>query len=130
MATTAGEAVQLSREEQDAVTECMKSLDEAQLQQESDSEVDLNGLDGIVQNFVQKFDPWTKLGSKDSRFTALRFTKAMILTVPRTVILIPTAITSNNPTIGKQTLTIGSYIYLTEDVLVEPGFHCLAFLAQ
>ena len=60
MATAAGDAVPLSEEEHDAVTECMKTLDEAPLQGQSDSEVDLSGLDGVVQEFVQKFDPWTK----------------------------------------------------------------------
>jgi len=133
MAATSGanlEYVVLSKEEQDAVTECMKSLDAAPLQAESHSEVDLSGLDSVVQDFVKKFAPWTKLSSQYSKVTALRITKPMILAVPNTVLLIPTAITSNNPAIGKQALVIGSYIYLTEDVLVEPGFRCLAFLAQ
>jgi hypothetical protein len=55
------ECAPLSKEEQDAVTECMRSLDAAPLQAQSDSEVDLSGLDGVVQDFVKKFAPWTKV---------------------------------------------------------------------
>jgi hypothetical protein len=68
-ATASGAAlkpVRLSEDEQDAIIECMKSVDAAPLQANSDSEVDLTGLDGVVERFVEKFDPWTKVESHDS----------------------------------------------------------------
>ena len=74
MATASGvvlKFVPLSKEEQDAVAECMRSLDAAPLQEHSDSEVDLNGLDGVVQTFVQKFAPWTKVCSSSLLFSIL-----------------------------------------------------------
>jgi hypothetical protein len=50
----------LSETEQDAVIKCMASLDAAPLQKDSDSEVDLNGLNDVVGTFVKEFAPWTK----------------------------------------------------------------------
>ena len=58
----------LSKEEQDAVTGCMKSLDAAPLHAQSDSEVDLRGLDGVVNEFVKHFAPWTKVYLYSSRY--------------------------------------------------------------
>jgi hypothetical protein len=48
-------AIWLSKVEQEAVTEFIKSTDAAPLQENS-SQVDLKGRDSVVLNFVQKFD--------------------------------------------------------------------------
>ncbi|ESZ93548.1 hypothetical protein SBOR_6090 [Sclerotinia borealis F-4128] len=88
--------VELSVEENDAVTECMRSLNIAPLKENSD----------------------TVLDGKDKKFIALRYSKPTTLPVPTTVLLIPTAITSNNPTIEKQALTLGTCIYLTKNASI------------
>jgi len=130
MASTADSALQLSNRDKDAVTDCKSSVDKAPLQASSDL-VDLTGLDIVAQDFVNKFEPWKKFNSsRSAKVTALRFTKPARLTVPNEVLLIPTAITANSPTIGNQAVQLGTYFHLTEDVLVHPGFECLALLAE
>ena len=61
MSTTLGEVICLSKSEQDAVTECMKSIDSAPLQENSDSEVDLKDMDSVVKIFGQQFKLRTKV---------------------------------------------------------------------
>lgn len=56
----------LTQDQWSAVTECMKSVDAAPLLEESDSEVNLNGLDEVVDTFVAKFAPWTKVNNSTS----------------------------------------------------------------
>ena len=139
---------QLTPDEQDAVKACMESVDKAPLKEGSDSEVNLQRLDQVVQRFVERFEPWAKvisinfvlitlanlrssqLDNRDSKLTALQITRPTILAVPNKVVLIPFAINPNNPTIAKQAIETGSYMFLTENVLLEPGTRCLAFLAQ
>ena len=56
MSVTLGEVRRLSKLEQDAVTECMKSIHSAPLREGSDSEVDLKGMDSIMETFVRQFE--------------------------------------------------------------------------
>jgi hypothetical protein len=55
------ECVPLDTKERDAVAECTLSLDAAPFQADSDSAVDLSGLDGVLQNFAEKFTAGEKV---------------------------------------------------------------------
>lgn len=66
------------------------------------------------------------MGGKNIIFQAFRFNKSAILPVSGLALFIPT-ITTGNPTISDQGLKVGTYVQLTEDVLVKSGVYCLAF---
>jgi hypothetical protein len=63
-----GEIIWQTKAEQDAVTECMKSVDSAPLQENS-SRVDLKGMDSIVLNFNRNFDLKKKVIRQSSILT-------------------------------------------------------------
>lgn len=46
------------------------------------------------------------------------------------MIFIPVHIKSGSPTIGGETVTVGSYLYMMRDVTVEPSFTVFAVLAE
>jgi len=55
--------VPLTPDEQNAVTEYMKWVDQAPLKAELDSQVDLTGLDDVLQIFARRIKPWEKVKS-------------------------------------------------------------------
>lgn len=55
------DTVTLSDSDREAIRECMSKVDAAPLKEDSDSEVDLNGLTGVMVKFVNDFDLWRKV---------------------------------------------------------------------
>jgi len=121
-------AVPIGGNEREAIKKCMILVDAAPLQAYSDSKVDLKELKSVIETFVNEFALWDKVPKSEVKVVAIRVTKPFLLEVPNTVLLIPTAITSGNPSIENEVLDIKSCLFLTKDVELKPGFNCLAFL--
>jgi hypothetical protein len=66
-----------------------------------------------------------------SRLTALRFKKEATLPVRgSTNILVPVTLFDATPMVGGKAVQVGSYVHLTKDVVVVPGFYCLLLKPQ
>lgn len=121
----------LTEEEVAAALECQKQLHTLRFRQQDGYEVcdDNSGLESASRMFIDKFAPWSKFGGKASKLKAFRFNEPATLPAVDSMLLVPTT-TTGNPTISGHALQFGTYVQLTQDVIIQPGVICLVFKAQ
>jgi len=92
---------------------------------------DLPDLEWCIQSFMEMFNPGKKFSSEGSRVAGIRIKKPIDGFPPdiTKAILIPIIIfQSSFPKLSDQPLKLGTCVYLTESISVEPGFYGLLLL--